>query len=753
MKKTLFFTLPIALLLLGSCGGKHEKTPLSHAELHPRLRMGTVPQGLGVNIHFYNGNENDLSMLKEAGTGMIRMDVSWVSKEKEPGKYDFSQMDALVADMEKMDMKILFIIDYGNPLYDGGNPPTSPEGLAAYTEFCTALAKRYAGKDIIWELWNEPNLAQFWKPVPNAGDYMRFCHAVVPAIRKADPRACIVAPATSKIDLGFIEECFKKGLLGLVDGVSVHPYRNAQLSPETTWDEYQFLALLIKEYMPEGKMIPILSGEWGYSTTHLSDELQGKYLPRKWLSNLAFGIPVSIWYDWHDDGKDPGNAEHNFGTVTWDYKPKPSYTAMKTLTQWFGGYELAGRVSLGEEDDYMLVFSKDDSVKLALWTTAKEHTANLGTGLQVAGSVDYLGRPLTQVKNTAIEMSDEPVYLDVDPNYPEWLQLVLTTVTLSGIQREALTNNILHGGLDDLSGKILTYVRGEDPLLRRAAQFVLFSLAKDLPEGEALKIYYRILDPWKDRLSLKTALWEIAKTGDESAAGIVNQYRGDASLYAPISLYFLNIAYREVQTGNEEKAKKLLTMVMRLTPPRYAVERVLANLKNTSPEELKSLARSAGFINQWKVIGPFPNKDGMGAHTAYPPEKMIDFSKPVRYDTIRAKWQDVEPEGVFPIISFDRIYGRSPLVAYATTTINADHDMDAILKVGSNDGVVCWVNGEKVHENHIARGLTVDEDVLKVKLRKGQNTILLKVLNEGNAWEACLRICDGRGRPLDMNYH
>ena len=63
---------------------------------------------------------------------------------------------------------------------------------------------------------------------------------------------------------------------------------------------------------------------------------------------------------------------------------------------------------------------------------------------------------------------------------------------------------------------------------------------------------------------------------------------------------------------------------------------------------------------------------------------------------------------------------------------------------------MCWVNGQKVHQNLIGRVLTVDEDVFPVSLRKGTNRILLKVPNRGANWEACLRICDKNGLPLDL---
>jgi polysaccharide biosynthesis protein PslG len=44
-------------------------------------------------------------------------------------------------------------------------------------------------------------------------------------------------------------------------------------------------------------------------------------------------VPISIWYDWKNDGPDLAEREHNFGTVTHDLQPKPAYTALQTLTK------------------------------------------------------------------------------------------------------------------------------------------------------------------------------------------------------------------------------------------------------------------------------------------------------------------------------------------------------------------------------------------------------------------------------------
>ncbi len=47
----------------------------------------------------------------------------------------------------------------------------------------------------------------------------------------------------------------------------------------------------------------------------MDEETQAKLLARQWLSNLANDIPLSIWYDWRDDGPDPKEREHHFGMV------------------------------------------------------------------------------------------------------------------------------------------------------------------------------------------------------------------------------------------------------------------------------------------------------------------------------------------------------------------------------------------------------------------------------------------------------
>jgi len=368
---------------------------------HPSLPSAVVPDGLGVNIHFTDARPGELEMLAAGGFHWVRMDFSWGGTEKRPGEYDFSAYDRLQASLEAHKLRALFILDYGNRLYEPDSSVATEAGRQAFGRWAAAAAVHFQGQGILWEIWNEPN-GSFWKPKANADDYAALALAAAKAIRAAAPGEAVMGPATSGVDLPFIETCFKAGLLDWWDAVSVHPYR--QSAPESAEADYQKLRELIARYAPKGKSIPILSGEWGYSSAwqNFDEAIQGRMLARQWLVNLANHIPLCIWYDWHDDGADPLEPEHRFGTVANAYhaggspvyEPKPAFLAAKTLTSVLQDFQFTKRLALGNPQDYALLFSKGGELRLALWTTSsKPHPVRIRSSAGEFEVVTHTGEP------------------------------------------------------------------------------------------------------------------------------------------------------------------------------------------------------------------------------------------------------------------------------------------------------------------------------------------------------------------------
>jgi hypothetical protein len=233
-----------------------------------------------------------------------------------------------------------------------------------------------------------------------------------------------VGPASASFPWEFLETFLQSGVLEYIDGVTVHPYRDKTKPPETAAADFEKLRQMIDHYGPASKKkpLPILSGEWGYSTYEkgVSLEQQAEFAVRQQLSNLLNGVPLSIWYDWKNDGPDPKDNEHNFGTVFPDLKPKPVYEAIQKLTRELAGYRIARRIPLESDKDYLLACTNGvGAQKLISWTSDKSHTISVSNGLLGVKSVTV--RAKTGPNSVQPRLDSLGLELLSEPQYIQWL--------------------------------------------------------------------------------------------------------------------------------------------------------------------------------------------------------------------------------------------------------------------------------------------------------------------------------------------
>ena len=381
-----------------------------------------VPNGLGVNIFFCNPRPGEMEMITGGGFRIVRMDFKWRTIEKVQGQYDFSAYDGLLAALDKHNVRALLILDYGNKLYEDDNCIRAEAGRKAFAAWAIAGVKRFKGRGVLWEMWNEPNIEQFWKPKPNVQEYIQLAMEVGKALRKEAPDEQFIGPAVGTMNFQFLKACFKAGLLEYWSAVSVHPYRKT--GPETAAADYARLRGLIDQYAPKGKRIPIICSEWGYPSAGgswlgtFNKEDQGKLLPRQWLTNLASGIPVSIWYAWFDSTAIPTyGMVHNYDQKRDPaYEPKPAYLAAKTLTTALAGFRFNQRLSVGGPGDYVLEFTRGEERRLAVWTTSKiPHPLQVPAKAGKYAVTGHTGQPLPELtsdgQNVTVTATDAPQYL------------------------------------------------------------------------------------------------------------------------------------------------------------------------------------------------------------------------------------------------------------------------------------------------------------------------------------------------------
>lgn len=369
-----------------------------------------IPRGFGVNIN-QPPNEMDVRFIRNAGLHYARIDLLWHVIEREKGVYDFTPFDRTVNLLRQEGITPYFILDYSNPLYEEDKSVVTTEGRFAFVKYAIEAVERYNGLQAFWEIWNEPNLEEFWSPQPSIEMYSYLLKSVAPVIKQKDPGGLVAAPAMSQINSTqrrWLEELLQRNVLKYIDVLSVHPYPGG--NPELIVNDYHQLEALVQKYAL--KPMPIISGEWGYTTDRITELTQAQYLARMFLINSMLEVPISIWFNWKDQIFD------GYGLYRVDDTPKPSYKALSVLAKVLNGFKFTDKIGGTQSDDFALLFSHTTTGKkaLALWTTGEPGTINIPFASGSGQLVSMLGETssITWDDRLILGVTRSPAYLLVN---------------------------------------------------------------------------------------------------------------------------------------------------------------------------------------------------------------------------------------------------------------------------------------------------------------------------------------------------
>ncbi|RKU24620.1 hypothetical protein C6497_17530 [Candidatus Poribacteria bacterium] len=172
--------------------------------------------------------------------------------------------------------------------------------------------------------------------------------------------------------------------------------------------------------------------------------------------------------------------------------------------------------------------------------------------------------------------------------------------------------------------------------------------------------------------------------------------------------------------------------------------------KNNMYDKAMEQMQQTGTLheNLWMTLGPFDNIAGIGYNTEYIPDDTTQIDPIAKYDGIDEKisWKKFTDTAFDGFIDFgEDINWR---VAYAWTTISSPDEREVLFRFGSDDQSKIWLNSTEVFADTRAQTALLDKNTIPVTLKKGENTILVKVCNEEMSWGFYLRITDTDGNPF-----
>ncbi len=155
-----------------------------------------------------------------------------------------------------------------------------------------------------------------------------------------------------------------------------------------------------------------------------------------------------------------------------------------------------------------------------------------------------------------------------------------------------------------------------------------------------------------------------------------------------------------------------------------------------------------GFVNSFKIIGPFGRKGLDTFNQVFPPEQELDFNAAYPGSVGDVHWQtaSVDSKGYLDFLKF--LSPSDWVCAYACCKVISPKAVPAQLRLGTNDTGTLWFNGQKLLSKNIERSAAPDSDILPVRLKRGENTILIKVCNTEINWGLYLRITENHAHPL-----
>ena len=162
------------------------------------------------------------------------------------------------------------------------------------------------------------------------------------------------------------------------------------------------------------------------------------------------------------------------------------------------------------------------------------------------------------------------------------------------------------------------------------------------------------------------------------------------------------------------------------------------------------------YVQDWYVIGPFPNPDRVNLRRKFPPESVVDLDATyVGKDGRTIKWEFMQTRNSTPKESW-RSDGKAEIVPYnaeeygiwyAYAEVFADAACDRWIAVGSDDRSDIWVNDAPVWgSSNKLKSWRIDEGYRRIRLNKGRNRILARIENGWHAlgWSVCISLEDGQ---------
>jgi Cellulase (glycosyl hydrolase family 5)/Carbohydrate binding domain len=389
----------------------------------PPTPTASVPREM-FGMHF---NVADTSWSADKGIGTVRIwdagpngdntgvGSQWSEIEGSAGAYDWSGLDLRVAQARERGADVLYTLGGRTPQWaaaqpDGASPYgpgqcSEPSSDQVWQDWVRAIATRYKGQITLWEVWNEPDLADFYCGTPDQlVDLARQAYTV---LKEVDPANRVLSPGFSGYQgPGYLDYFLAQGGGDYADIVSYHFYA---ATPEDAvgwrWDNIQSV---LRSNGADAK--PLWNTEQGWidvpAARPIPQATGAAYVARMYLLSWAVGIDRAYYYTWDNQWNQFQFAEPDGVTLT------EAGTAYREVATWMTGAAMESLTTDASGTYIATLRTAGGAVQHVAWNPRQQAQLDLPASWATSSRRTLTGVVTDIAGQTSITVGESPLLLE-----------------------------------------------------------------------------------------------------------------------------------------------------------------------------------------------------------------------------------------------------------------------------------------------------------------------------------------------------
>ena len=251
---------------------------------------------------------------------------------------------------------------------------------------------------------------------------------------------------------------------------------------------------------------------------------------------------------------------------------------------------------------------------------------------------------------------------------------------------------------------------------------------------ETIKMYREAMKAAPNKDELKLLLSAVGEAPSLAAFQLAAGYLKDKNLRQEAEAAVVNIGEWIVGSAGAEIVP-VVKQVAQSSQNESVVSRAQAIIRN--------FERLTDYITAWEFAGPYTKENANLFEEQFAPEGPA--ASQVLWRPFRSLTDPDRPW----LLDFGKVIGGDVTVVYVWTNVWSQNEQGARMEVGSDDGIKIWLNGELILAKDVSRGVVPGDDSFQVTLRKGWNSLMMKINNRGGEWGACARFHNPEGGKIE----